>query len=122
MRSPLSFESIDDVYLHGNGWSFTRSSLWEINPFDSPVRSFDCAQDKRPGYAVRQAFRQAQGREFIERLKAPSTAEGLRVDTERCFCSDLKIGVWRRRMYQTQIYFVSNGDGGGSNGVKGGIG
>jgi len=23
----------------------------KINPFDSPVSSFDCAQDKRSGYA-----------------------------------------------------------------------
>ena len=36
-----------------------------------------------PGLAFRQTFRRAQGRECIERLKAPSKAEGLRVDPER---------------------------------------
>jgi hypothetical protein len=57
-----------------------------------------------PGFAFRQTFRQAQGRECTERLKAPSTAEGLSLPAGRqglilsgAFAPVLKAEVWCRR-------------------------
>jgi len=47
----------------------------------------------------------------FDKLEAPSKAEGLRVDAERRFLRDLKIGVWRRRPYQSTLilqYFLNN--------------
>ncbi len=48
----------------------------KCQPFDSPARFFDCTQNTQAWLAFRQTFRQAQGRECTERLKAPSYSQG----------------------------------------------
>jgi len=61
-----------------------------VNPLDSPVYpstllGMVSLSNQSPGLAFRQTFRQTQGRECIERLKAPSIAEGLEVHPEPIF-------------------------------------